>query len=285
MAPMRGRAGVVVTAVEELYGRLVAVGDLRPGPEVDGIFTRLVGLVLSTPAELATTVLADPAVRRLRPHLVELSARAEYELERAWAERIVAAPDPHAELARFPYVDNYRRLARLEQDLVVGRARPAARRAGRPVRRVLFVGSGPLPLSSLFLAAGLGVAVDNLDRDPTAVDAARRVAAALGAGNVRFAPADVLDVADLSAYDLVVLAALVGVDPGDPGEKRRCLVHLGRTMAPGALVLARSAHALRTLLYPAVDLPAGPAIEALGVVHPRPPVINSLVLGRVAHAG
>jgi len=259
----------VVSRVEDLHRRLGALSDLRPGPTVDPLFARLVDVALTTSPGLADEVLADPAVRRLRHELVELAARGEYELELAWAERVAADP---GELDRFPYLENYRLLAGVEHDVV-------AAHLARPVRRVLFVGSGPLPLSSLLLADRLGVPVDNLDRDPRAVDAACRVALALGAvDRVTFALGDLLDHHDLATYDLVVLAALVGVDPD---EKRACLAHLARTMAPGALVLARSAHALRTLLYPGVELPADVALDLLAVVHPPAPVINSIVLARV----
>ena len=272
-----GAAGTA-KAIGELHRRLVALDDLRPGPEVDGIFDALVALALHTPPDVAATVLADPAIAALRPGLVELSARAEYQLELAWAERIADAADPRAELERFPYVENYRRLVEVEG----AHATAAARRPGRPIRRALFVGSGPLPLSPVLLAARLGVPVDSLDRDPAAVHVARRVAA-LDGGPVRFVVRDLLAADDLSAYDLVVLAALVGLDSAG---KQRGLAHLARVCAPGTLVLARSAHLLKTLLYPEVELPAGsggPALglELLDVVHPRPPVINSIVLACV----
>ena len=268
---MRARAAGVVKTVEDLHRRLDALDDLRPGPDVDPVFAALVDVALTTPSRLAHHVLADPVVRRLRPLLVELSARGEYALELAWAERVAADAD---ELARFPYLGNYRLLARVEHDVVV------AHLPG-PLQRVLFVGSGPLPLSSLLLADRLGVRVDNLDRDARAVDAACRVAVALGAvDRLTFAVGDLIAHDDLAAYDLVVLAALVGVDPD---AKRACLAHLARTMAPGALVLARSAHALRTLLYPAVELPTDdPRLHPVAVVHPPAPVINSIVLARVS---
>jgi hypothetical protein len=85
---------------------------------------------------------------------------------------------------------------------------------------------------------------------------------------------DLLHHHDLDAYDLVILAALVG-------EKPRCLRHLAAHLGPGTTVVARSAHGLRTLLYPAVELPAGP-LQLVDVVHPAAPVINSIVVARVS---
>lgn len=51
-------------------------------------------------------------------------------------------------------------------------------------------------------------------------------------------------------------------------------------MRPGAMLLARSARGLRTLLYPPVDLRAMPGFEVLEVVHPTDDVVNSVVVAR-----
>ena len=82
---------------------------------------------------------------------------------------------------------------------------------------------------------------------------------------------------DLGRYDVVVLAALVG---GTPAEKAQVIRYLGVTMAPGALLLARSAQGLRTVLYPEVEVAALAAFDVLGVVHPTGDVINSVIVAR-----
>lgn len=252
-----------------LYGRLADRSDLRPGPEVDELFGSLVRLVLATPAGDADDLLADPAVAAVRPGLHALCSTGEYEMELSWARRIAASATPHDELERFPYTGNYRQLSRMELDLL-------ATVVDRPVRRVAFVGSGPLPLSSVLAATELGVPVDSFDRDPEAVALARRVVAALGLGGLAFHLADVAD-ADLGAHDVVVLAALVGATAAD---KRAVLRRLAATMAPGAVLLARSARGLRSLLYPAIEPGALEGFELQAVVHPTDEVINSVVLAR-----
>jgi Nicotianamine synthase protein len=161
-----------------------------------------------------------------------------------------------------------------------------------------------LPLTS-FLLAVHGVRVDNLDRDADALVLSRRVADALGITGLEFRHVDVgltplrsdvglmplrgdVDLSplrgdvDLSVYDLVVLAALVGLTPA---EKAGVLAHLADDMAPGALLLARSARGLRTLLYPEVDAGALAGFDVLGVVHPPREVINSVVLARKPQVG
>lgn len=253
----------------DLHRRLAARPDLRPGPEVDGLFAELVGLVLSTPPEGAARLLDDPAVRAVQVELHALCSEGEYQLELGWARRIVASAAPWDELARFPYAGNYRQLSRMELDVL-------ASVVDRPVRRVAFVGSGPLPLTSLLVAAELGVAVDNLDRDREAVALGERVARALGLARLAFHRADVAH-ADLGAYDVVVLAALVGATTA---EKRAVVGHLAASMAAGAVLLARSAAGLRTLLYPALDAAALEGFDLQAIVHPVHEVINSVVVAR-----
>jgi hypothetical protein len=263
----------LTSSLGDVFQDLENCPDLSPGPRVNELFGRLVELVLTTPAHHVRDVLADPEIRALRPRLRELCSRGEYELELAWARRVARSPDPVAELALFPYMDNYRQLTRMELTALRGVA-------SKPIRSVAFAGSGPLPLSSLLLAGELGVPVDNHDRDALAITSSRRLVEVLGPPGLRFHQMDVCD-ADLSGYDVVVLAALVG---DTSAEKASMLQRLATTMAPGALLLLRSAHGMRTLLYPEVDLGLLDGFELLSVVHPEDEVINSVVVVR-AHGG
>jgi hypothetical protein len=262
----------LVDEIRRLHDRLAAAPSLRPGPEVDGLLHRLVDLVVADRADgEVAAVLADPAIVALRPSLIARCARAEHELELAWAEQIVASRLPRLTLLRFPYLQNYALLTALEHAALVraGEGRP------RMPRRVLFVGGGPLPLSAFHLARRLSVTVDVLDRDLRSVELARRLVDRLAVPGVTIGPGDLADRHDLSGYDLVVLAALVGVTPA---AKERHLRHLHRTMAPGAVLLARSAHGLRTLLYPEVDPGRLAGLRLVSLTHPTGPVLNSPLL-------
>jgi Nicotianamine synthase protein len=266
---------VTARTLQELHRQLSDRLDLRPCPEVDRLFGDLVRLVLATPPDDEARLLDDAAVLAIRSGLHALCSEGEYQLELAWARRIATSPSPRDELERFPYVDNYRQLTRMELDLL-------ATVADRPARRVAFVGSGPLPLSSLLVAAELGVPVDNVDCDAEAIALGERVAAALGPvpSPLTFRRADVTHT-DLGGYDVVILAALVGAGAA---EKRAILDHLAASMSPGAVLLARSARGMRSLLYPAIEPAALAGFELQAVVHPVDEVVNSVVLAR-ARAG
>jgi nicotianamine synthase len=268
-------AAVVIAQVRALHEALLARPHLAPATGTNELFGRLVSLAIDPAAARdADAVLGDPAVARLLPSLRGLCADGEFELERSWARRIVDHPDPRAELARFPYHQNYRDLTRLEHHAVAGVT------SSLP-RRVLFIGSGPLPLTSLLLAERYGCEVDNLDREPDAVRLGADVAAGLGGTGLRFRLGDVLDGRDgydWAGYDLVYLAALAGLDPD---AKHQLLDHLGRRLRPGTVVLARSAHSLRGLLYPVLDPDDLPGLRTLAVVHPHTDVVNSVVVAEV----
>lgn len=95
---------------------------------------------------------------------------------------------------------------------------------GRTPRRVLFVGAGPLPLSSLLLASQYGpMEIDNIDIDSSATQLAARLADALQISSLRFRCVDVLACTDIAAYDAVCLAAMVGPQPEG---KMRAIKHL-----------------------------------------------------------
>ncbi len=268
------------TNVIELADRVIALRhrleatDLTPGPAVDTAFGELVTLCCRTADTTATATL--PHVTAHVPALRSISARGETELEQHWSRRIAGAPDPWAELHRFPYLGNYRDLVRLELGALAALGVPAP-------RRVVVAGSGPLPLTGLVLASEHGTRVVHIDRDPDGLRAGDAATAALGFGEqVTSLCADIavpdprLDAA-LAEADVVVLAALVGADGSD---KAAVSARLARALRPDAHVIVRSAARLRTLLYPPVTADDLPGLTVLLEVHPATDVVNSVLVAR-----
>uniref|UniRef100_A0A7N2L579 Nicotianamine synthase n=1 Tax=Quercus lobata TaxID=97700 RepID=A0A7N2L579_QUELO len=81
----------------------------------------------------------------------------------------------------------------------------------------------------------------------------------------------------LKDYEVVFLAALAGMDKED---KVKFVVHLAKYMAPGVLLMLRSAHGARAFLYPVLDPCDLRGFEVLSVFHPTNEVINSVVIAR-----
>ncbi|GJW86866.1 retrovirus-related pol polyprotein from transposon TNT 1-94 [Tanacetum coccineum] len=86
---------------------------------------------------------------------------------------------------------------------------------------------------------------------------------------------DVTD--DLKNYDVIFLAALVGMNIDD---KNKVIQHLAKYMAPGAILMLRSAHGARAFLYPVVDPNVLHGFNVLSIFHPDDDVINSVVISR-----
>ena len=147
-------------------------------------------------------------------------------------------------LEKFPYYDNYVDLTRLELASLHA-ADP------HPPESIAFIGSGPLPLSSLSLARSDGKPrLLNIDHNADAVSKSRDLWRRLGgtANQMLFScvEADSPEIS-LEGYNIVYLAALVGKTQE---EKEQLLRSVVRRMREGALVVVRSAHGLRRLLYP-----------------------------------
>ena len=151
-------------------------------------------------------------------------------------------------LVKFPYFKNYVDLTRLELGAI------QAVQQDR-ICNIAFIGSGPLPLSSLQLSHTLpgDVKVMNIDHDPTAISQSKNLCARLetrGMG-MEFSCKEA-GACDLRKFDVVYLEALVGCEQE---EKERMIVETTANMREGSILLIRSAHGLRRVLYAVSENP------------------------------
>lgn len=119
--------------------------DLKPCKTVNDLFGSLMKTCLkSIPDATSQAILIDSRVLAILPSLHSLCSRAEFELESYYSKLVTGVDASQAEriLHKFPYYDNYVDLTRLEL---------ASLYAVDPskIRKVAFIGSGPLPLTSL----------------------------------------------------------------------------------------------------------------------------------------
>ena len=237
-------AGSLSGRILSLYERLRVQRDLAPSPLVNRLFADLVSACLHPDAEGIASVLSDPRIDGVRSDLIRMCARGESLLEEAWARRVLAAADPGAQTAAFPYFGNYEELARLELHALAG-----AGHRPETARRLCFVGGGPLPLSAVLLCHALGVHVTVVDRDREAVELSRRLVDRLmPAQRISVLVADAASPDDMARAvadcDVVVVAALVGTTRA---QKRAALRAIGMSVEPGTHVVIRSADGLRSL--------------------------------------
>ncbi|CAL9135737.1 unnamed protein product [Musa acuminata var. zebrina] len=277
---MGNQEEMLIQKISEIYGDISNLPSLCPSKEVDMLFTELV-LTCIPPVSTDVSKLSKE-VQDMRCKLIKLCGEAEGLMESHYSDMLACYDNPLDHFDLFPYYSNYLKLSQLEYTLLA-RYVPSS-----PPTRVAFVGSGPLPLSSFVLAARhmQESQLHNYDLDAAANARARLLVRGDPdmAARMEFHTADILGVThELRGYDVVFLAALVGISHDD---KVRVIEHLAHHMAPGAVLVARSAHGARAFLYPVVD-PAADlrGFEVLTVHHPTDEVINSVIIARKPHGG
>ena len=260
---------VIKDRILALYGELTSAESLRPTEELNKTFSDLVQLSCTTPEHIATDLLSDEELHQIIPHLRNLCSEGESHLEMFWTNTIVADEYPSFVLEQFPYYNNYVRLTELEY-------RALSLTSKCVMKKILFVGCGPLPLSSILLAQKYGLIVDNIDKNSRAVVTSRKLVHRLGIGDVvKIIQADAASYPKYSQYDAIFLASLVGLDPG---EKQAIIARIQSNMKEGGLLVVRTAHGLRTLLYPPVDVGLITGLTAQVIIQPMNEVVNSVII-------
>ncbi|KAF1837149.1 Nicotianamine synthase [Decorospora gaudefroyi] len=279
----------LVSEMADIYSTLRNLPSLAPSHQVNILLTRLVDLCIpSYSAEFTSYFFNIPSVKSLCTKLRPLCSEAEGELESYWAERMLHNLNSSKQqqlantiLKTFPYHKNYIDLSRLECSII-------SAFLPTPPKKIAFIGSGPLPLTSLcFLDRYPSAVVYNIDRDAVALHTSQALCQKLGAVQMRFLCQDV-SVAEPASADedwanseVVFLAALVGADTH---AKLGILVSLSSKLRPGALVVVRSARGVRSVLYPVLELSdelQASGFDVLAEVHPWTEVVNSVVVLRV----
>ncbi|KAL0422098.1 UNVERIFIED_CONTAM: Nicotianamine synthase [Sesamum latifolium] len=263
----------LVQKVCELYEKISKLDSLSPSPDVDTLFSQLVRTCIP-PHPIDVTKLCAQ-IQDIRTKLIKLCGHAEGLLEKHYSTILGSFDTPLDHLDLFPYYSNYLKLSSLEHGLL-------SQHCPNPTR-IAFVGSGPLPLTSIVLASHhlTSSIFHNFDIDASANSMASKLIESHPDLSKRmlFYTNDIMDVsgAALRDYDVVFLAALVGMDME---EKMNVIEHLAKNMAPGAILMLRSAHGARAFLYPVVEPRHLRGFEVLSVLHPTDDVINSVVVAR-----
>lgn len=129
----------LVQRVYSIFNQLNAQSELSPNDTVNSLFSSLVYLALNS-----DPITSRKAVRQIQmdgklQDIINLCCANEIELERYWANRII---EGKSDLAQFPYYGNYILLTKFELEQM-------QKYMGLDGKRLLFVGSGALPLTAM----------------------------------------------------------------------------------------------------------------------------------------
>lgn len=199
---------MVVERVTEIYEHISKLESLHPCEDVNKLFTKLV-LTCMPPCAVDLTKLGA-AVQDMRADLIRLCGLAEGLLEAHYADLLGSFPNPLDHVHIFPYYNNYLKLSLLEYTIL--RRNPPYSSGGAP-KKVAFLGSGPLPLTSIVLAKLHlpATTFHNYDIDPAANERALRLVAPDADLSQRmvFHTADVMAVGqELREYEVVLELAI-----------------------------------------------------------------------------
>ncbi|MFZ2586978.1 MAG: nicotianamine synthase family protein, partial [Alphaproteobacteria bacterium] len=264
--------------------QLNSLSNLSPRPEVNSLFSQLVTLAqLNIGRTKAETLLASLHQTGLLSRIHTLCAQGESALETHWAKHLAQTP---SDLTKFPYYKNYTQQIGMETELLNGITSPSKPRNDL---KLLFVGSGPLPLSALLYAES-GYHVTCMDNNPNANHLAQSWISELetkpkaGQKPLEYITQQAERFEGYDAYDIVVLGAMVG---RTTHHKENLITTISRqqtALDTPRFILARSTSSLggtmRPLLYP-----EAPKLTHLGYAlhsfaHPpsHSDVINSALL-------
>ncbi|KAG8369704.1 hypothetical protein BUALT_Bualt14G0041600 [Buddleja alternifolia] len=237
----------LIQKVCELYGKISKLDNLSPSKDVDTLFTQLV-ITCIPPYPMDVNKLCTQ-IQDMRTNLIRLCGNAEGLLEKHYSTILGSYEKPLHHLQLFPYYSNYLKLGGLEFDLL-------SKHCPTQPTRLAFVGSGPLPLTSIVLASHhlTSTVIDNYDIDESANS--------------------------MAGLEKLRCCFLGG--PGGDGDRRKDGRGgaFGKAHGPGAILMLRSAHGARAFLYPVVEPRHLRGFEVLSVFHPTDDVINSVVVAR-----
>ncbi|XP_004487761.1 nicotianamine synthase-like [Cicer arietinum] len=266
---------VILKKVCKIYDNLSSIENLNPSNDVNDLFTQLVTTCTTSCNEFDVTKLPQEIKEKIAK-LITLCGKAEGLLESHYSTIIGTHEKPLNHIKTFPYYPNYLKLTHLEFTMLT-------KHITQKPSKLAFIGSGPLPLTSIMLATYYltQTCFHNYDIDPLANSKAYDLISSHQDLSKRmfFHTNNIFYVKNvLKDYNVVFLAALVGMDKK---EKTKVINHLAKYMADGAILVVRSAYGARAFLYPIVDPCCDlKGFEVLSIFHPIDEVINSVIVAR-----
>jgi nicotianamine synthase len=245
----------------KIFNRIINLNSLKPSKETNSAFSDLVKYC----KENRAIHLKKYQINELR----KLSSVAEYEMELYWAKRIVLSKEPTQEIKQFWYYTNYEQLVDLEYSNV-------RYVYYKNIETVLFVGGGPLPLTAILLCEKYDIKSTILEKDKLSYEISLALIEKLKLGNkVKVINIAAEKYSDYDKFNLVYLASLVG---NSAPNKNKIINTIYTSIQKDCLLLCRSSHGTRTLLYASISKTLLKKIRPVLEVRPYNSIINSFFI-------
>ena len=168
------------------------------------------------------------------------SAKDDYDKEKAFSQQVLSG---EKKVEDFPYYDSYKKTIDAESKQL------------KPGSKILFVGGGPMPVSSIEFARK-GFDTDTMELDPETTKIGQRVADKSGVNTGKFITSDARTFDKYKDYDAVVVA----LEAGPEGASKNAVIkQVMDNVKPGTKVLARGTAGAggETFVDTAKNLPKG----------------------------
>lgn len=244
----------------KIFDRILKLDSLKPSQETNDAFFDLVTFCSNN----KKINLKNNQIKKLR----ELSSQAEYEMEMYWAKRIIASKNADKELRTFWYYANYEQLVDLEYSNISS--------LYKNIKKILFVGGGPLPLTAILLHKKYGTKCTILEKDTESHNISTLLLQKLSLTNaVKVINVPAEDYSNYNSFNLIYLAAMVGEDET---SKSKIISLLHTKISKGKVLVCRSSHGTRKLLYTPIGTKILQEITPILEVRPYNSIINSFYI-------
>uniref|UniRef100_A0A7U3YFW0 Nicotianamine synthase n=1 Tax=Geobacillus sp. (strain Y4.1MC1) TaxID=581103 RepID=A0A7U3YFW0_GEOS0 len=263
----------IIEQYKHAYKILMAEHDLSPNNPIinETLYSLVNNLGQFFEHELEEEILSDREIGKIRSDMLRKLETAETLMEFYYAEKFIQDTPNINNLRKFIYWDNYKKLVDIELKKFFALAER------QQLSAIAFVGSGPLPLSTILLQRQTGKPVVCLDINPAAYNIGKKLIDRYG---LQHSLTYVL--ADGASYhyegcDLVWIASLVP-------NKQEVVKRIYETN-PNAVVAIRSVDGIYQLLYEPVDEAIFQHIigKEIGRTKANSSIINSTIFYRFQH--
>ena len=193
-------------------------------------------------------------------------------IEKYWSQKIISSKNPLFEITQFPFYSGYVSTARYLYDSIVAISH-------NPIKKILYIGAGALPLNSILIAQNHNLKIDNIEREHESFKLSRLLLHKLKMyKQVKVIHKDIFDFKKLTNYDVIICAILVG---DDTRQRQRVINHIGKYMKFENLLLLKNIDGSRTLLYPPIDTTRFPKNLRVEAIHKKQSELtNMLIIAR-----
>jgi len=192
-------------------------------------------------------------------------------IEKYWAQKVISSPHPLYEITQFPFYRGYISTAEYLYDSL-------KMVTSKPIKKVLYVGSGALPLNPILLAQKYRLNIYCIEKDYESYQLSLNLLRRLNLTNrINVIYTNILHYKQLRNYDIIICAILVG---DDTKMRQRIINHISKYMKLDGLFVIKNVNGLRTLLYPPISTEIFKNLKIEAINKKQTELTNILIITR-----